>query len=1180
MSKKLRIAVCQIECHPFVTVGDRNFAAEPFLPFDKVSLASLARHALDVSQLQSTFYEHYLAWQTKRLRAILETLSNPAFTPHIMVFPEGSVPLDFLFELQEFAKAHNTCIFAGTHSFRITSSDESIYKSLGVKSSVLRTWEKRNAGTAILPVILPTRCEFRLKQNSSVFEETGLSSGNSSTTPIESIEVEIEGHTYGILPLVCADALHIFVPKGQYELVVIVAHNHSIDPFLSLIQQQTFNRIPVVFCNDGKFGGSCVAVQQDQRMDTWWWSAPRNGRLSCGDAILNIELDMDSLAPQVGVADPRPSARLISISDVAPNGGYSPIYSVARTLQSIRLHSDHRVQVELLDQCLTQSLPSEIQTDKIQQLRRLAAQATADELSWDTLAAVCVVDGLPTLTALECDFSRSCIEALGALLANATVPDDTALARLARFLKHCRDKVASSEVTGGLAENVSVGAKQGLINREDEIKTIRVFLESRHESVLVVTGLEGVGKTTILDAAIAQAGRSRAITITLTPDSSPDFIAEYLARSLRLPRSSGDAIVSMASLANIAIGDFLPFGSILVIENAHYLFEHDYWRDQQTPTLLKAITAATYQRSAKLIIEANRRIDLDIDPARTRRVWIKGLGPEPGRLFLDQQLRRAGLDPGHYAEPVRSQVASDLGGHPGAIILATEYIDELGIEEVATELKLRTGVHSKIVRQILSQLSFSEEEQAILSLLSQSRIPIPATVLNSVLFHNCLPSVNTLIRKSVVERHAQEHVALAPLVAGFADFANLAPETILRFHFVMAENFAQLSGGGQDAVHLRWAVESRYHAQLAGNPQLAPNIGDLIDGLLGAAIDLIRQKRFEQARPSIDELLRSHRTGETCELGAVVYARLGMVEEALVLAKEAISLDPHRGWALTEVGRLALHVHRDEVAVDALNVARKLGHDTTYAATLEGRIHLRRSDLDEAIGAFQRGVSLSEARPHHGDGWPYFYLGRTLIRGNRLDEAVEVLFRGEEAESERYRTRRDVLVAIRTQLALAYILLDNLPAAERLLGLILSHDARTPEVAKVAAYFRAASGARDVAEKALRELDPLRARDRFERCQGYLFRGLFYLQLDQPENASREFALGHREDPRNVFVLLKWANTLVEMATESTGNGEMEIARYCAEQAQTVAKKVIEFDTDNGEALRILEKLAFDFHVI
>jgi hypothetical protein len=268
-----------LESHPLVVAGDRNLAAEPFLPAPGVSLADLARHSLDVSNLQERFFDRYLDWQLQRLRAIMQVLSLASPPPGILVFPEGAVPLEFLYELRNFSQAHGTTIFAGTHSLRATTSDSAHYKALGVRGSEIKRWEKIRAGTALLPILTQAASFFRPKQHSSVFEITGTASDLGNSNPIDTVQVSFSGHVFNALPLVCADALHTFTPRGNYDLVVIVAYNRTIDPFLPLINQSTFNRIPVLFCNDGRFGGSCVAVSQDQRMDTWWWSSPRNGRL-------------------------------------------------------------------------------------------------------------------------------------------------------------------------------------------------------------------------------------------------------------------------------------------------------------------------------------------------------------------------------------------------------------------------------------------------------------------------------------------------------------------------------------------------------------------------------------------------------------------------------------------------------------------------------------------------------------------------------------------------------------------------------------------------------------------------------------------------------------------------------------------------------------------------------------
>ena len=48
---------------------------------------------------------------------------------------------------------------------------------------------------------------------------------------------------------------------------------------------------------------------------------------------------------------------------------------------------------------------------------------------------------------------------------------------------------------------------------------------------------------------------------------------------------------------------------------------------------------------------------------------------------------------------------------------------------------------------------------------------------------------------------------------------------------------------------------------------------------------------------------------------------------------------------------------------------------------------------------------------------------------------------------------------------------------------------------------------------------------------------------------------------------------------DSKSERELEIAHECAEQAKTLAEKVLEFDTMNKEAIKILEKIYDDFNI-
>src|SRR5262249_15598244 len=163
--------------------------------------------------------------------------------------------------------------------------------------------------------------------------------------------------------------------------------------------------------------------------------------------------------------------------------------------------------------------------------------------------------------------------------------------------------------------------------------------------------------------------------------------------------------------------------------------------------------------------------------------------------------------------------------------------------------------------------------------------------------------------------------------------------------------------------------------------------------------------------------------------------------------------------------------------------ARANSTDNAFIATLEGKIWERRKNVDKAIAAFRRGVALSEY-----DGWPHFYLGRILIAQGELTDAITTLEEGERIESSRYRPRRNVLTAIRTQLALAYLHSDDVVNGERWLTIIVQEDPGNPEIARAFAYLRVKKGEADVASRALTELDPSRANNRHTKAQIHLFR--------------------------------------------------------------------------------------------
>ncbi len=1183
MNDTIRIAVCQLTCHPAIIVNDRNFLREPFVPIKgSPSLSDLSRHSLDVVSLQSECERQYLDWHSRRLVCVLDWLARIEPPPDVVVFPECSVPIHDLHIVRSFASSHDAIVFAWTHTLRMTEEDRKHYEALDIPKRRRRDWQAR-AGETVLPIFCGKDTFAHVKAVPSVFEQTDVAQVRPELPFLHPLSLTIRGRTLQILPAVCAEAIQLNAVGGSYDLAVLVAYNDGIEPFLPTVRQNTRSQVPVVFCNDGRFGDSSINVVSDRRMTgIWWWAEPNNGLLPPGDTILVADVHLNSLAVQFGVANPSPPANLVALAPiVADLGCFS---AAAHEFSTIESKSDNTVQHALLEGCLQRMPLSNSQRVIALQLKRLARVGTATSARWAVLGQSCILPAAIELHELEGSLAERCAREADKLILDGSLNDDTLLGKVARLKRRCLTVI--NKATTPVSESLTLrrGAETPL-DREDEAREIRAFLDHPHQRVLLVTGLDDVGKETVVSLAIAQAGRLGAVWISLNTDATLRFLLLTLARQFRLPETGIASLDGITDIANRELVERIPLGSTVVITSAENLRDHGQWRETATPTMLTRFAEALERRQGKLILVSNVRVDLEgLEPQQIRRCRVWGLPDEHALLLFDQHLRRAGLEATHYPESDRRGVVKGIGCHPGAIILASEYVEQEGFQVVAHDLRKRGQVHTQIVRRILKRLRFTEEEQMVLSLLGEARIPLPPSVLNKVVFHSVMPTVQTLVHHSVIERGQFDHVVLTDLVRGFSDIPPVGGTIQTLFHKAAAEALAGLAADLKSPEQLAWAVESRYHAHLAGDPNLAPDVPGLLDGIVGAVQTLVANHEYERAKPIIDRLISTEKNAELYQLAAIVYARLGKTDQSVALVKEAFSLDKNRTWAVTEVGRLSLHVHRTDIAQECVELVKRTGHDSPYLATLEGKIFLRQSAEVAAAAAFRRAVALSEGESQPYDAWPHFFLGRTLLKVNQTEEAIDVLYRGEMILTRRRRPRRDLLIAIRTQLAIGYVYNGDLTSAKRIFDLIAADDSGKPEVIWAFALYRAAAGdagkTGDLARETLRELNPNSAKDRYDRCQIFLFRALIYLGTGNKERASEEFSKAHQADPRNVFVLLRWANTLIELARQSDTDDEHQAARICAEHAKSLADKVLEFDKGNEDALALLEDISDDFSIV
>lgn len=132
MSEIIRLVVCQIECHPAFYRDRLAFMEEPFMPDSyESSLSYLGSLGIPTTDMQELFKKEFVEWHKKRLEGLLTHPLLNEGVPCIIVFPEGSIPIDCLLMLSDFAKLTKATIVAGSHTVLDTVEAKQVYSALG-----------------------------------------------------------------------------------------------------------------------------------------------------------------------------------------------------------------------------------------------------------------------------------------------------------------------------------------------------------------------------------------------------------------------------------------------------------------------------------------------------------------------------------------------------------------------------------------------------------------------------------------------------------------------------------------------------------------------------------------------------------------------------------------------------------------------------------------------------------------------------------------------------------------------------------------------------------------------------------------------------------------------------------------------------------------------------------------
>lgn len=1177
----LRVACFQLRTHPALILEDWDLLCEPLAPTTpEQSIRRLARSSQGVRNDLDAVRVHYTSWLAKRLADLLKYVRARSPRPDILAFSECAIPSPCLPQLREFSADTGITIVGGTHTPRYDATSMADYRAARISKRELDAVRAAQPpAPAVLPVITPQGTHLFPKMCPSVFELTEVVTGGQPVATPSLTTLRAPAVTIGTL--VCNEALRLQSTTKPVDLLVLLARERDPQRFAPILATSTTNRVPVMLVNEGEFGGSGVFALVDRRMSLWWFDEPHHGRLPVGEYYLEVVLDLNAQAIQVGVAAPSPPARLTCL---APVFGIDDVLLPAeRDARTAAEKQDVHMLADVLSRYArgTERLP--LAFGRWQHVVSMLRNGQ-DVSAWLDMAGDRVVtEQAPPLDVVERQLAGMVAQSVHDLIAG---PGVESLAndlvghahKLGRFLA----RAAGASPTSSRQTQIPATSVVP-IGQESLIADIRTFVSRAPERVALVTGLEAIGKSTVAQTALQQVG-ARTMRLRCLPGATADYIFEAILKSAGMVPNSASP---RADFRNEELSAALASYELLWIEDCHHLVEESHWRTEALSRLLGCLVELDRDTACKLLLESRWALPLDLPlGTATLRRRVAGLRERDALAFLEQHLHRSGVSVANVDDDDKRTIVRAVDGHPGMLILCAEAIGHEGVSRVVADLKGRRGFYLGALSKLVRGLGLSRDAERALAALSRCRLAVPSVVLIGILGDRHGQAIDELVAACIAERDpATAAVHVVALLRNVPDPGLLDAKEWPALHKSVSEHFVAVTRSSHGIIAHQAAVEANYHAALAGVP--APiDLAGLRDAVAGAARTEYEAEHFERVVGMVAPLCETPGAmtslpEDLLALLADSYAWTSRFKEAMEIADAVIRRNRDYAWLYTEACKAALRARETGRAKDALARAEAVAPGFYRVALLRGQIAEQERDRERAVTCYREAVRLSQR-----DMWPYFYLARALLRSGEPAEALEVVAKGREIVQELTgRSARDLEMALLEQEMIALVLTGDHEAAQTILNVFSERKDLRPESIVCAAYVRAYYAA-DAPSDAVRAfdlaLDQLKTRDArgaHTRAQIALLRGKLMAAKGDLSGAERELQMATELDAQNMHMRLSHLRVTLQAARNAKGRGESDVATGIARRASRLARSILQAHGGNAEALDAEAEVRREFGV-
>ncbi|GEM_PF-1491352 len=1011
----IRIHLAQILSNPAYFHGHIDYLKEPCgradLSFPLGTLDSCDQMNAFLSDTKNRYLDHIhtklagiAAWSATR-------------KPHLLVFPEYSVPHHALGMLREIAIEQEMIIVAGTHRVSLTGRAPKTYEELGI------TPTDAPQGSAFSPVMMPDgTVAVAGKQTRSLLEPDLVLPYTETYTTMASCR----GKKFGLAVIPCIDCLDPAIlgqavsNVGRHGLVVVCpARTPTTANFEEMGGPALGKEALLAFLNCSSTGGTTFNLPKEWHpywQGTVWDDYPL---LKGWEAILEWDIN------------PARYFRNRGSTNSAPEGYHPVCFPIVYAREASWIPKFLGMRSRLVDQLTNDNMGIEKAKDIVNMY--LVTEATAlpdlvrnkiDKVNRRVLPHYhgeidAVQAGLEfVLVGEDCDSTEQlwadhvdrALEVLGVCL--RTLPPEemahlsecaTALAECKRNLPRAREDRPQEEVVADRTIQEKTRTEEssdhddygelleGFQDRGDAFNKLLAIIDTKSAPLIELSGMIGVGKTAFVKAMHRKKlGDWTFLYVSIDAESTFAAVLAKMADTIGLD-------LEIDPLARLNRRDFTDIAQIvleafysepkriLVLDDFHHLLREACRREhKQIRIFLDGASNPHGFQGGRIVLVTSRTL-----PPR----WIPGKGlakVELGKLedkhierLLDQRLRKTGRVKGEHRPKFARALIDFIGGFPLLAVLAVD--DALSNKEFPhnhPEIQLPQKEVLRLAERLLERMEIREDDEEMLKRLSVFRKPVNADKLMQQAKHFRRDKIDDFIRRCIVG-HDGQFLQMHEAVRIYFYEKLRDAEELLSLHTFAANYYDRLYGSSRHAKRLdpELLVELIYHRTLSGRFDHGESGKVMIVEEAKMAIRSLYRKRFFERALGLYEQLTSFAPDDpeiSIFIGRCLY-RLKSREEADRILEDTVKLAEAAGrsawWVYRDWGHLLIGDQSYDNAEKKLEQARtcyphyiseqreKPWEDARVLTSL-ARTHWLTEDRKTAEFLFRQSLKVEENHPY------------------------------------------------------------------------------------------------------------------------------------------------------------------------------------------------------------------------